>query len=153
MKHLIYPLAIMSLSYASPSLAAAPVDDSKMPEQILYYVNQYRTQHHLPPMKLVPMISQQAVIHSQEMAEHHIPFGHVDFNKRINYLYGHIQNCRTGAENVAYNYRNAQHVVSQWLTSPGHKRNIQGNFNLTGIGVARDAYGKLYFTQIFLKTA
>jgi len=39
--------------------------------------------------------------------------------------------------------------VDGWLNSPGHKKNIEGNFTLTGIGYARDHKGNIYFTQIF----
>lgn len=98
------------------------------------------------------LISKEAEIHSREMAMHKIGFGHKDFNKRIKRIYTEIQDCRGGAENVAYNYKDAQDVVKNWLTSPGHRRNILGNYNLTGIGLARDSRGKIYFTQIFLRT-
>jgi uncharacterized protein YkwD len=67
-------------------------------------------------------------------------------------LYSQIKQCEGGAENVAYNYKNAQDVVRNWIASSGHRRNIEGNYNLTGIGLARDRRGKLYFTQIFLRT-
>ena len=45
----------------------------------------------------------------------------------------------------------AGEVVNMWLNSPGHKRNIEGNFTLTGIGIAEADNGYLYFTQIFLR--
>jgi uncharacterized protein YkwD len=44
----------------------------------------------------------------------------------------------------------AREVVDNWLKSPMHKKNIEGAFNLTGIGVAADKKGTLYFTQIFV---
>jgi len=43
----------------------------------------------------------------------------------------------------------AREVVDGWLHSPGHKRNIEGDFIFTGIGHARDKKGDIYFTQIF----
>jgi uncharacterized protein YkwD len=43
----------------------------------------------------------------------------------------------------------AREVVDGWLKSPGHKRNIEGDFTLTGIGIASDKQGNIYFTQIF----
>lgn len=142
---------IMGLSLLAFTALAA--DDAKIPDEILFYVNQYRAQHHLPPLKMVPLISQQALHHSQDMARHKMSFGHLGFNSRIKTIYSQVPDCQGGAENVAYNYRNAKHVVSQWLTSPGHRHNIEGHYNLTGIGVARDAKGKLYFTQIFIRNA
>jgi uncharacterized protein YkwD len=55
------------------------------------------------------------------------------------------------AENVAFGSSTAKEVVDGWLNSPGHKKNIEGNYKLTGIGVARDQQAKLYFTQIFAR--
>lgn len=125
---------------------------SSMEKAILYYVNQYRAQKGLPALKMNKQMSREAEIHSREMAAHKISFGHKDFNKRIKRLFAEIKDCRGGAENVAYNYKGAQDVVKNWMTSLGHRRNILGHYNLTGIGLARDSKGKIYFTQIFLKT-
>ena len=45
---------------------------------------------------------------------------------------------------------NAKQVVNMWLNSDGHRKNIEGNYNLTGIGVVKGKDGALYFTQIFV---
>jgi uncharacterized protein YkwD len=50
---------------------------------------------------------------------------------------------------VASGQMTAREVVNGWLKSPGHKKNIEGNFVLTGIGYARSKKGDIYFTQIF----
>ncbi len=55
------------------------------------------------------------------------------------------------AENVAYGNMTAAKVVDGWLHSPGHKKNIEGNYNLTGIGTVQREDGVIYFTQIFIK--
>lgn len=53
-------------------------------------------------------------------------------------------------ENVAYGYRNAKDVMHGWMTSPGHKRNIlDPKFTKMGVGVAKGANGRLYWTQEF----
>lgn len=126
--------------------------DKTNQKAILFYVNQYRAKHGLNPLKLNEQMSREAEQHSRDMATHRMSFGHKDFNKRIKRLFDHIKQCRGGAENVAYNYKDGRDVVKNWLTSPGHRRNIEGHYNLTGIGLARDSRGKLYFTQIFLRT-
>ena len=57
------------------------------------------------------------------------------------------------AENVAYNsgYSDpATQAVQGWLKSTGHRQNLEGNYNLTGIGIAKNAKGEYYFTQIFI---
>jgi uncharacterized protein YkwD len=61
--------------------------------------------------------------------------------------------CRHTAENVAVNqgYRNpASEAVRGWLASRGHRENIEGPYQSTGVGVASDAAGNVYFTQIFV---
>jgi uncharacterized protein YkwD len=45
----------------------------------------------------------------------------------------------------------AREVVDGWLHSPGHRRNIESDFRLTGIGLATAGNGMIYFTQIFVK--
>ena len=35
--------------------------------------------------------------------------------------------------------------------SPLHKKNIDGDYDLAGVGAAQDANGVVYFTQIFVK--
>jgi uncharacterized protein YkwD len=127
-------------------------DETSIQNSILVYINQYRQQHGLNALKMDSRISLEAKKHSIDMAKHSIPFGHQHFLKRINTIHSKIKNSGAGAENVAYNYKDAQDVVRNWLKSPGHKRNIDGNYDLTGIGIARDQKGKIYFTQIFLKS-
>ena len=119
---------------------------------ILVHINEYRQKHGLRALKMDARISREARGHSIDMAKHTMPFGHKYFLSRVNRLHSQIKNSGAGAENVAYNYKDAQDVVKNWLRSPGHKRNIDGNYDLTGIGIARDGKGKLYFTQIFLRT-
>jgi uncharacterized protein YkwD len=51
---------------------------------------------------------------------------------------------RTAAENVATNfcYEDAgSRAVEGWKNSPGHLKNMLGDFTLTGIGIARSRQG------------
>lgn len=142
------------LPYIDAAASSKPTEENEIAIQkkVLFYINEYRQQHGLSKLKMNNHIVTQAKQHSQDMANHHMTFGHKDFNKRIAKLRSQIKNVIAGAENVAYNYKDAHDVVNQWVRSFGHKRNIEGHYNLTGIGVARDTQGKLYFTQIFILT-
>ncbi|TAL66483.1 MAG: CAP domain-containing protein [Legionella sp.] len=131
---------------------AQAASDTEIQNAILMHINQYRQQHGLGKLTMNAAMVKEARQHSADMASHRMGFGHKYFNQRINRLHKKIKNSGAGAENVAYNYKDAQDVVKNWLRSPGHKRNIDGNYNLTGIGVVHDSHGKLYFTQIFLRT-
>jgi uncharacterized protein YkwD len=144
------PYLLVGLLMAGTLSHAATTSDAAIQQDILKYINQYRTQHGLNTLKLDPVISQEATRHSQDMAAHRIPFGHQYFSLRIKRLYARIKDARAGAENVAFNYKNTKELVRLWTLSRGHQRNIVGHYNLTGIGVARDNNGKIYYTQMFL---
>ncbi|MEY3825466.1 MAG: hypothetical protein RLZZ148_278 [Cyanobacteriota bacterium] len=148
------PPSIPILAPSLPPIAFANETQLAQIEQTIYKeINQYRQSRRLPPLKLHRQISQQARLHSQHMASQVTPFGHQGFSERAETI-GLVLPYQNIAENVAINqgYQDPATVaVKGWLESPGHLQNIQGNFNLTGIGVSQDGEGKYYFTQIFLK--
>lgn len=131
--------------------AVSAVSEQKLVQDILVNINQYRMRYGLPKLVLNPILSKQARLHSADMAVHRIGFGHDGFEGRIAYAHEKIPTSQAGAENVAFNYKTAKIVVDGWMNSPGHRRNILGHYNLTGIGIVRDQAGKPYFTQMFLK--
>ena len=83
------------------------------------------------------------------MASGKVGFGHSGFNSRAKAIQKSMNSVTSVAENVAEGQMTAREVVDGWLHSPGHKKNIEGNFTLTGIGYASDKKGNIYFTQIF----
>lgn len=150
-KNLIFLLSIVFAQHAiASSVKAEP--DSDQQKMILHYVNQYRAKHHLAPLKMNSAISAEAAKHSRDMASKKMPFGHDEFNGRIKRLYQKFSQCRGGAENVAYYKVDAKRLVEQWVASSGHRRNIEGHYNLTGIGIAYSKKGWAYYTQIFLRS-
>jgi uncharacterized protein YkwD len=42
-------------------------------------------------------------------------------------------------------------VVDGWKNSPEHRKNMLGDFSLTGIGIAQSNDGGYFFTQIFIE--
>jgi uncharacterized protein YkwD len=147
-------LVLILILCAYPLLAQqqAALSDSAIQQVILEYMNHYRAQHHRQPLKLVPLISDEARIHSSEMANKKLPFGHQGFNKRIEHIYKKINLCRGGAENIAYSKQSVREVARLWTESPGHRANILGNYNLTGIGIVRIQGGWIYYTQMFIRS-
>lgn len=134
-----------------------PAEDTKKLEQTLekliyQQVNQYRLSRNLPPLEFNAVISQQAKLHSQKMAQGIVPFSHDGFKQRAKNIESKIL-YQSAAENVAFNqgYQDPVTIAVQgWLKSDGHRRNIEGKYNLTGIGVAKNTAGEYYFTQIFI---
>ncbi len=118
--------------------------------EILQYVNDDRKEHGLVALQMNDLESNLAFTHSRDMAGGKVKFGHDGFNARAKTIQKKLGSTEVG-ENVASGPMTAREVVDGWLNSPGHKKNIEGNFTLTGIGYARDNKGDIYFTQIFSK--
>lgn len=143
--------ASLSAQIQSRQIASAP---TSLEQSVLRQINQYRASRKLAPLKLDARISAQAAAHSQAMATGKVPFSHNGFDQRVQAIARSLP-YSSAAENVAYNQGYADpatQAVQGWLKSPGHLKNIQGQFNLTGISVVRNAKGEYYFTQIFIRS-
>ena len=119
-------------------------------EEVLYIVNDHRNSEGLPSLKMNEVMMNEARKHSYDMASGKISFGHDGFSDRIERIKNEIGG-EGGAENLAMGYPDAKAVVKGWLSSDGHKRNIESNATITGIGVVKIDNGPFYYTQIFLK--
>ncbi|HIK38205.1 MAG: CAP domain-containing protein [Geminocystis sp.] len=120
--------------------------------EVYFRVNQYRQSQNLPPLKRDRRIDVAARQHSENMANKIVSFSHDGFEQRV---HSTRIKYRRAAENIAYNWNvpsPATEAVMGWINSPSHHRNMTGNFNLTGVGVAKNARGEYYFTQIFILT-
>lgn len=136
-----------------PRTAQAASSLPALEQAVLTQINQYRASRKLPPLTLDARISEQARAHSQAMAAGRTPFSHNGFQQRVQAIARTLPYSRA-AENVAYNQGYSDPVlqaVQGWLKSTGHRQNIEGSFNLTGIGIAQNAKGEYYFTQIFMR--
>jgi uncharacterized protein YkwD len=126
---------------------------TELAEIVYQRVNEYRASQNLKSLKLDPFISNLAEKHSRNMAKGEVPFSHEGIEERTQAI-GQRYSYSSIAENVGYTMASdtpAGKVVENWLKSPAHRKNISGDFELTGIGIARGEKGEYYFTQIFLK--
>ncbi|MGE0076756.1 MAG: CAP domain-containing protein [Bacteroidales bacterium] len=126
-------------------------DIAKLEQDVHALVNKYRASKGLQELKINDAVRTEALGHSKNMASGKVPFSHKGFDDRFNKLSA-IFNISSGSENVANGPANAQTIVDGWLTSPKHKENIEGDFNMTGIGIARAKNGSFFYTQIFVKS-
>jgi uncharacterized protein YkwD len=137
---------------SKPRLSTPQLAVTNLETSIHQQIDRYRQSHNLPPLALDPAISAQAKAHSEQMAKLG-NLSHNGFHDRVESISQTIS-YRGAAENVAYNMGYKQpdeEAVKGWLESPGHHKNIIGNFDLTGIGVSQNAKGEYYFTQIFIR--
>jgi uncharacterized protein YkwD len=116
-------------------------------------INQYRGDKGLPALELSDIITTQARQHSRNMADGTVTFSHDGFPQRVDAIKTQIEVAAAG-ENVAMNsgYTDPAKVsVDGWIDSDGHRANIEGDYDLTGIGVAQSSTGGYFLTQIFIK--
>lgn len=126
---------------------------SEIEKEVLALINTYRANNGFSELEMSPIIWKEARNHSKNMALGNIPFGHSGANDRFNRISTEIEAVKNNsfAENVAIG-PDAQTIVDLWLTSTqGHKENIEGNYNLTGVGIAVDGTNSYYCTQIFAR--
>jgi uncharacterized protein YkwD len=138
----------------APPRAGAAVPAAALEQEMHALVNQHRTRMRLPPFQYDERIAAIAREHSQAMADHRRPFSHDGFDARTHAILAFID-YHGVAENVAYDNRTGPALgtlmVQGWINSPPHLQNIQGAYDVAGIGVARSADGFVYATQIFVK--
>ena len=144
--------SVRKKSSDTPSSASATKKTafSSLEAEILIHVNKYRRSKGLSALQMNSVIRTEAEKHSMNMATGRTSFSHSGFSTRVKRISNKLGVVSKSAENVAYGYMSAKQVVNGWLHSPGHKKNIEGKFTLTGIGVAKDRTGTLFFTQVFV---
>lgn len=118
-------------------------------QEVVDLTNKERKAADLPPLKVNEKLVKAARAHSANMAkqeklDHTLDEkGPAERLKDVNYAFA------TWAENVAEGQRTAAEVVASWMDSEMHKANILSKNTEIGIGVAKGADGKKYWTQVF----
>jgi uncharacterized protein YkwD len=122
---------------------------------VLADVNAHRAAAGLPRLRHDAEIAAIARGHSLAMARSSVPFGHVGFRSRVDAIIA-IVPLASMAENVSKHTRKRSQVaraaVDGWLGSARHRKNLEGNHDVTGIGAAENDSGTVYLTQIFVET-
>ena len=127
---------------------------AELEQHMVQAVNRYRNSIGLNSLARNETIAEQARIHSRNMAADKVPLAHDGAAERTERI-GETIAWETVSENVAFSTERddlVDFVLHRWLDSPGHRKNIEGKFNLTGIGVALSSDGRYFFTQIFVRT-
>ena len=121
-------------------------------KEVVRLVNVERQKQGLGKLSLNAKLSNVATLKSQDMINKNY-FDHTsptygspfDMMKQFNISY------KTAGENIAKGQKTPAEVVKAWMNSQGHRENILNkNYTEIGIGVAKDANGTLYWTQMFI---
>ena len=155
----IFAIRFIAVLASGLGLAASTLVTSALATDLEQHVhrmvNEHRVSQGLKPLTFNPKIAAIARRHSQDMATGRVGFSHGGFESRREKIAGFIAQPWVG-ENVAANNGDflytGEEAVSGWLQSPGHRRNIEGAYDLTGVGIAQGPAGEYYFTQLFVRT-
>ncbi|MGN6193985.1 MAG: CAP domain-containing protein [Ginsengibacter sp.] len=120
-------------------------------EDILTQTNKFRKSKGLAKLVMRNDLNAIARQHSMDMARGRVGFGHTGFGERNAMARKKIKQMHAFAENVAYGATSGKEVVNMWEHSAGHRRNLLGNYKYIGIGIAKDRYGRIFYTQVFVE--
>jgi len=125
------------------------INDSKMEEELIILINNYRTSNGLHKLQL----SNSAYKYANQHTSYMIDLGeinHDNFSQRAADLSTET-NAILVAENVAKDYEGAVETFNAWIKSDGHKLNIISDYTHTGVSVKKNNNGDYYYTQMFYK--
>jgi uncharacterized protein YkwD len=149
------PAALRSTANPSGLNHAAPVVPTSQELRTFELVNAERARNGLRPLVWDGELTRMARIYSEKMAlqnffSHKAPDG--EGLRERSRASGIVGFKRLG-ENLAYNKGFADAAscaVVGWMRSEGHREHIlDGEFTRSGMGIARAADGRIYFTQVF----
>lgn len=149
------------LSFALPFASAEEKKDtpkfemSKDERTLMELVNKERAKKKLPGLQPHPLLFKAARAHSANMAKQE-KMEHVLDRKKpsqrleeVGYNWGKVRENLLTADmpNVPL-----EKIVKAWMDSEEHQVNILANdVNETGLGIARNAKGEVYYTQVFAR--
>jgi uncharacterized protein YkwD len=140
-----------------PELPAQDPSTRRIEIEVLRLTNAYRRARSLPPLREAPSLALLARGHSDDLARRrptHVD--HLGLRDRFERASESIA-LISFSENVARMGRKrpepATWVVDGWVASESHRKNIEGAYDVVGIGVFRREDGYYFFTQIFGGTA
>lgn len=131
-----------------------PAEHQALADGVLAAVNAHRATVGARPLAVSPALQAAATWKARHMAK----YGYMNHDDPAppvaRSASARIAACGyTGAgwgENIAYGYPTAAAVVQGWLSSPGHRANIeQPGFVATGIGAAVAPGGAVFWSQTF----
>jgi uncharacterized protein YkwD len=148
-------IAVVTLSFGF-AVAQPPKDKSKEAfklsadeQAVLDLVNAERKKANLSPVKINEKLTKAAREHSTNMAKQNKLDHTLDGKGPGDRITATGYKYSTVAENIAMGQKTPADAMQTWFNSTDHKANILGNYTEFGIGIASDANGQRYWTQVF----
>ncbi|TYQ16181.1 UNVERIFIED_CONTAM: spore coat assembly protein SafA/uncharacterized YkwD family protein [Acetivibrio alkalicellulosi] len=143
-----------ALIYPGQKITVPNIDDVKAQEnEVIRLVNAERSKNGLPALKANWQVSRVARYKSQDMVDKGY-FSHTSptYGSPFRMMESFGVKFSTAGENIAMGQRTPAEVMNAWMNSPGHRNNILSpSFTEIGVGLAKAANGRTYWTQMFIK--
>jgi uncharacterized protein YkwD len=118
--------------------------------EFLEALNRERNRAGIASLKIAPKLTEAARVHVHDMAKHEM-LSHQGSDgttparrvKQQGYLY------QKSGENIASGQATPKAVMQSWMRSPGHRRNILGDFTEVGAALASSKSGTPYWCAVF----
>lgn len=122
-------------------------------KDVLRHSNIYRKSQKRRTLEVKLALNKIAQKHSDDMAAGRVDFSHDGFQGRFNAVKKYANFPVSVAENLYATYDPSEvgkESVKAWIGSPGHKKNLRGNFNYSGIGVSKSSSGEFFVVQLYV---
>ncbi|CRK81028.1 CAP domain-containing protein [Neobacillus massiliamazoniensis] len=147
------PTAPRTTTPAAPApqkpTAQAPTGISQMAQQVINLTNAERKKNGLPPLTADSSLSRVAQTKTNDMeAKHYFSHTSPTYGSPFDMMRDFGISYSSAGENIAMGQTTAQQVVTAWMNSEGHRKNILSP-NYTNIGVGFTSDGN-YWSQMFI---
>jgi uncharacterized protein YkwD len=142
--------AAVVIGGTATAASAAVTPATTLETQVVAQTNAARAKAGCKALTVSPALTKAARGHSSDQAKYGY-FSHTGrngstFTQRVKAA-GYAPAV---GENIAWGYADTKGVMTGWMNSPGHRKNILNcKAAKIGVGVARDAKGTVYWTQEF----
>jgi uncharacterized protein YkwD len=117
-------------------------------------VNAERSKEGLTALRPQPQLCEAARAHAANMAKQTKLEHKLDGKSTYDRIKATGYKYTLAAENLARGDVTTMEIVQAWMKSKSHRENIlESEFKESGIGMARDGMGEIYYTQIFAAPA
>lgn len=143
-------LAVLMICVLSPSAAAhASARTDRLEAGILRAMNDYRSQHGLPKLRMQRGFARAADVHSAKMLREN-RLAHDQYGKRVR---RYVRRVARVGENLAWMSRCKPHaIVQMWAQSASHRK-VMLSRSFRRVGVAKRATSSICFVTADFGTA
>lgn len=142
-----------ALIYPGQKVNIPDFDATKSIEnQVVQLTNQERAKYGLKPLVADWQLARVARYKSADMRDRNY-FSHTSptYGSPFDMMKNFGISYRSAGENIAAGQRTAQEVVTAWMNSEGHRKNIlSSGFTHIGVGYAQGGSKQHYWTQMFI---